>query len=83
MDPILAMLRSSLPQFVEYQLSNNDIAFDVELLEDFVSSGLTEEQALRYRSQYLCNIYLEGFTLILKNAQARHFNPYSRQFESD
>lgn len=86
MDPILALLLTSLRQFVEDQLSNNDVASDAELLDHFISNGLTEEQAqqaLRYRSQYLCNIYLEGFTPILKGAQARHFNPYSRQFESD
>ena len=51
MDPILALLPATLLQFVEDQLSNNDVASDAELLDDFVSSGLTEkqaQQALRY-----------------------------------
>ena len=84
MDPILASLSEPLLRLVEDQLSNNEVSSDEELLDHFVSSGLTKAQAwqaLVYRSRYLCNIYREGFTQILEGAQALRFNPYSRRFE--
>ena len=84
MDPILASLPASLLRFVEDQLSNNEVSSDEELLDDFISNGLTEaqaRQALTYRDQYLVNIYLDGFTPILKGAQALRYNPHCRQFE--
>ncbi|HCE6035803.1 hypothetical protein LZ639_06225 [Pseudomonas stutzeri] len=86
MDPILASLPASLLRLVEDQLSNNEVSSDEELLDHFISDGLTEEQArqaLTYRDQYLANLYLDGFTPILKGNEALRFNPYSRQFEPD
>lgn len=86
MDTTLSSLSASALRFVEDQLSNDDVSSNEELLEHFVSNGLTEEQArqaLTYRDQYLRHIYLEGFTPILSGAQALRFNPYSRQFEPD
>ncbi len=86
MDPILAALPASLLRLVEDQLSNNEVSSDEELLDHFASSGLTEaqaRQALVYRSRYLCNIYREGFTPILKGSEALRFNPYSRRFEPE
>ena len=86
MDPILASLPASLLSFVEDQLSNNDVSPDEELLDHFIANGLTDEQArqaLTYRDQYLANLYLDGFTPILKGSEALRFNPYSRQFEPD
>lgn len=67
MDPILAALPPSLLKLVEGSLYNDDVSSDEEMLEYFISNGLTEEQArqaLTYRAQYLKNIYLEGFTPI-------------------
>jgi len=69
---------------VEDQLTNNDLSPDQELLDDFIAYGLTDaqaQQALTYRSRYLRNIYLDGFTPILKGEQALRFNPTRRQFE--
>lgn len=86
MDPILAALPPSLLAFVEGQLSNNEGSSDEEMLELFISNGLTEkqaQQALTYRDQYLNNIYLNGFTPIIAADKALHFNPHTRQFESD
>jgi len=71
MDPILASLPTSLRRLVEDQLSNNEVSSDEELLDHFISDGLTEEQArqaLTYRDQYLANLYLDGFTPILKRS---------------
>lgn len=84
MDPILASLSVSLLRFVEDQLSNNEVSPDEELLDHFVSNGLTEaqaRQALTYRDLYSANIYLDGFTPILKGTQALRYNPYCRRFE--
>lgn len=84
MDPILASLSASLLRLVEDQLSNNEVSPDEELLDHFVSNGLTEaqaRQALTYRDLYPMHIYLEGFTPILKGAQALRYNPYRRRFE--
>jgi len=84
MDPILISLPDSLLRFVEDQLSNNESSPDEELLEHFLSSGLTEmqaRQALSYRDQYLAHIYLEGFTPIRSSYEALRYNPQSRRFE--
>jgi hypothetical protein len=86
MDPILATLPASLLRFVEDQLSNNEVSSDDELLDHFITNGLTEaqaRQALTYRDQYVGNIYLDGFTPIRKEHEALRFNPHSRQFEPD
>ena len=86
MDSILAALPPSLLKLVEGSLSNDEVSSDEEMLEYFISNGLTEEQArqaLTYRDQYLANLYLDGFTPILKGSEALRFNPYSRQFEPD
>jgi len=86
MDPILAALSPSLLALVEGSLSNDEVSSDEEMLEYFISNGLTEEQArqaLTYRDQYLNNIYLDGFTPITAVDEALHFNPYTRQFEPD
>ncbi|MFO6203994.1 hypothetical protein ACLBVK_33320, partial [Pseudomonas aeruginosa] len=64
MDLILAALSPSLLALVEGSLSNDEVSSDEEMLEYFISNGLTEEQArqaLTYRDQYLNNIYLDGF----------------------
>ncbi|MEN1398777.1 hypothetical protein [Pseudomonas aeruginosa] len=86
MDPILAALRPSLLSLVEGSLSNDEVSSDEEMLEDFISNGLTEEQArqaLTYRDRYLNNIYLDGFTPITAVDEVLHFNPHTRQFEPD
>jgi hypothetical protein len=86
MDPILAALSPSLLALVEGSLSNDDVSSDEEMLEYFISNGLTEEQAqqaLTYRDQYLNNIYLDGFTPITAVDEVLHFNPHTRQFELD
>ena len=86
MDPILAALSPSLLALVEGSLSNDEVSSDEEMLEYFISNGLTEEQArqaLTYRDQYLNNIYLDGFTPITAVDEALHFNPHTRQFEPD
>jgi len=86
MDPILAALSPSLLALVEGSLSNDEVSSDEEMLEYFISNGLTEEQArqaLTYRDQYLNNIYLDGFTPITAEDEALHFNPHTRQFEPD
>lgn len=70
--------------FVEDQLYNNDVSSDAELLDHFIRHGLTliqAWQALTYRDLYLCNIYLESFTPILKGTDALRFNPYTRRYE--
>lgn len=57
---------------------------DEELLDHFVSNDLTEaqgRQALTYRDRYSANIYLDGFTPILKGTQALRYSPHRRQFE--
>ena len=67
MDLILAALSPSLLALVEGSLSNDEVSSDEEMLEYFISNGLTEKQArqaLTYRDQYLNNIYLDGFTPI-------------------
>ena len=84
MDPILSSLPDSLLCLVEDLLSNNDVSPDEELLEHFLSRGLTEIQArhaLSYRDQYLTYIYLDGFTPIRLGSEALRYNPRSRQFE--
>ena len=86
MDPILAALSPSLLALVEGSLSNDEVSSDEEMLEYFISNGLTEEQArqaLTYRDQYLNNIYLDGFTPITAVDEALHFNPHTRQLEPD
>ncbi len=67
MDPILAALPPSLLAFVEERLSNDEVSSGEEMLEHFIDSGLTEQQArqaLTYRDRYLNNLYLKGFTPI-------------------
>ena len=84
MDSILSSITLAMLHRVEDQLTNNESASDQELLDDFVANGLTRaqaQQALTYRSSYLRNIYLDGFTPILKGKQALRFNPTRRQFE--
>jgi len=84
MDAILAALPASLLGLVEDQLSNNEVCSDEELFDHFFSNGLTEaqaRQALTYRDLYLMHIYREGFTPILKGAQALRYNPHRRRFE--
>ena len=44
MDPILAALSPSLLALVEGSLSNDEVSSDEEMLEYFISNGLTEEQ---------------------------------------
>jgi hypothetical protein len=86
MDLILAALSPSLLALVEGSLSNDEVSSDEEMLEYFISNGLTEKQArqaLTYRDQYLNNIYLEGFTPIISVDEALHFNPHTRQSEPD
>jgi hypothetical protein len=84
MDPILTSLPDSLLRLIEDQLSNNESSPDEELLEHFLSCGLTEIQArhaLSYRDQYLTYIYLDGFTPIRLRTEALRYNAHSRQFE--
>ncbi|AIN57407.1 MULTISPECIES: hypothetical protein [Pseudomonadota] len=86
MDLILAALSPSLLALVEGSLSNDEVSSDEEMLEYFISNGLTEKQArqaLTYRDQYLNNIYLDGFTPITAVDEVLHFNPHTRQFEPD
>lgn len=45
MDPILAALPPSLLSFFDGQLSNDEVSSDKEMLEHFINSGLTDEQA--------------------------------------
>lgn len=45
MDPILAALPPSLLKLVEGSLSNDEVSSDEEMLEYFISNGLTEAQA--------------------------------------
>ena len=47
MDPILAALPPSLLKLVEGSLSNDEVSSDEEMLEYFISNGLTEAQALQ------------------------------------
>lgn len=84
MDTPLSSLSVAALGFVEDQLYNNDVSSDAELLDHFIRHDLTliqAWQALTYRDLYLCNIYLEGFTPILKGANALRFNPYTRRYE--
>lgn len=86
MDPILTSLPPELLDYVEVQLSNDEVSSDEEMLDYFVANGLTEEQArqaLTYRDKYLNNIYLNGFTPITAVDEALRFNPYTRQFEPE
>ena len=86
MDPILASLPTSLRRLVEDQLSDNEVSSNEELLDHFISDGLTEEQARQaqtFRDQYLANLHLDGFRPILQGSEALRFNPYSRQFEPE
>jgi len=86
MDPILAALPPSLLKLVEGSLSNDEVSSNEEMLEYFISNGLTEEQArhaLTYRDQYLNAIYLDGLTPITAVDESLHFNPHTRQFEPD
>lgn len=86
MDAILSSLSEPLLQLVEDQLSHNDDASDGELHAYFVEHGLSDaqaRQALTYRTLYWCRIYREGFTPIRKGCDALHYNPHTRQFESD
>ncbi|HHT8991552.1 TPA: hypothetical protein ACT5B2_005239 [Burkholderia cenocepacia] len=86
MAPILAALPPSLLKLVEGSLSNDEVSSDEEMLEYFISNGITEEQArqaLTYRSQYLNNIYLDGFTPITAADEVLRFNALTRQFEPD
>jgi hypothetical protein len=84
MDPILSALPAALLRMVEDQLSNNDVSSDRELFQHFVENGLTEtqaRQALTFRSDYLANVYLKGFTPIRRGEQALRFNAHGRRFE--
>jgi hypothetical protein len=83
-DPILSPLSSETLRLVEDQLSNNGVVDDETLQQFFVVNGLTEFQAtraLRYRSLYLLNIFLEGHTPIVKGKNALRFDPKRKQFE--
>jgi hypothetical protein len=84
MDSILSSITIAMLRIVEEQLSNDEISSDAELVDHFIENGLTAaqaQQALTYRSRYSRNIYLDGFTPILKGEQALRFNPTRRQFE--
>ena len=83
-DPLLAPLPDALLDFVEDQLSNNDISSADELHAVLVSNGLTDAQAaqaLRYRNLYLCNLFLQRHTPIRKNKHAIRFDAARQQFE--
>ena len=83
-DPMLSSLSDERLSLVEDQLANNEAASDEELHAAFVSHGLTNAQAtqaLRYRSLYLLNIYLQGHTPIRKSKHAIRFDPTRRQYE--
>lgn len=83
-DPLLSSLAEDLLAFVEDQLSNNDVASDDELKAHFVARGLTDVQAtraIRYRSLYLQNIFLQGHTPIRKNKHAIRFDPQLGRFQ--
>jgi hypothetical protein len=84
MDAILSSLTPDQIVHVEDVLSNDDSSSEEELLHFFQTIGLTEaqaQQALTYRTQYLCNIFLDGRAPILMGEQALRFNPHRRQFE--
>lgn len=84
MDSILCSVPAKLLRMLEDQLFNDEFSSDEELLAYFIDGGLSEMQARRaltYRDLYLNNLYLEGFTPILRGKKALRFNPYSRQFE--
>lgn len=84
MNPILSSLSDEVLRFVEDQLSNNDVASDQELHALFITNGLTDAQAtqaLRYRSDYLLNIYLEGHTPIRAGDKALCFDPHHQEFD--
>ncbi|MBP0714248.1 hypothetical protein ABXK61_13095 [Burkholderia sola] len=84
MDLILMVLPPSLLEFVEVQLSNDEVSSDEEMLEYFINSGLTRpqaEQALTYRNLYLNNIYMLRQTPIRVGDQSRSFSPHLRWIE--
>ncbi|MGE0371796.1 MAG: hypothetical protein AB7Q01_07900 [Gammaproteobacteria bacterium] len=84
MDAILSSISIAALRLVEDVLSNDESSSDDELLDYFIANGLTEpqaRQALTYRSQYLCNLFLSGHTPILKGAQALRYNPHRGLFE--
>ena len=83
MDLILAALSPSLLALVEGSLSNDEVSSDEEMLEYFISNGLTEaqaRQALTYPAHYLNVLSRDGFTPITAVDEALHFDPHSRQF---
>lgn len=84
MNPTLSSLSDEMLRFVEDQLSNSDVASDEELHALLITNELTDAQAtqaLRYRSDYLLNIYLEGHTPIRSGDKALRFDPHHRQFD--
>ncbi|MGY6272929.1 hypothetical protein ACXIUT_24910 [Achromobacter denitrificans] len=86
MDAILASLSISMLAYVEGQLSNDEISSDEEMVDYFVTNGLTKEQArlaVTYRDRYLCNIYETGFTPISNPGVVLRYNPYKRDVEPE
>lgn len=84
MNPTLSSASDEVLRFVEDQLSNNDVASDEELHVLFITNGLTDAQAtqaLRYRSDYLLNIYLGGHTPIRAGDKAVRFDPHHQQLD--
>ncbi|MGR0116434.1 hypothetical protein [Ralstonia pseudosolanacearum] len=86
MDTVLSSLPESLLTFVEDQLSNNEVASDEELADQFIVNGLSGEQArhaLTYRDRYRCTIYQTGFTPLRNPGVVLRFNLHTGNFEPE
>lgn len=86
MDSILASLPIVMLAYVEGQLSNDEVSSDEEMVEYFITNGLTEKQArhaVSYRDRYLNNLYETGFTPISNPGVVFRYNPYKRDVEPE
>jgi hypothetical protein len=75
----LSSLTREQLDFVEDQLSNNEVSSNDELKDDFVSAGLNVEQAkaaLAYRDAYRLNMFHVEHTPLTCGDEAMRFDPH-------
>lgn len=83
MEPAFSALSETQLHTIEDLLTNDEASSDEELIEFFISEGISEipaRQALAYRDRYLTTIYLNGHTPIRLERDVWRYDPQSRRF---